>query len=37
MELAERAKKAAKEQTKPLLKLPDNLITKALAKAQEAI
>jgi hypothetical protein len=37
LDLAEKAKKATNEDTKPLLKVPDETVVKALAVAQQAI
>jgi hypothetical protein len=37
MDLVELAKKDEKEETKPILNIPDDIVTGALAKAQEAI
>ena len=37
IDLAEEAKRAEKERTKPILNVADNIVTLALAKAQEAI
>ena len=37
LDLAEKAKKATNEDTKPLLKVPDEAVVKALAVAQQAI
>ena len=37
MNLAEEAKRFEKQRTKPILNVPDNVVTTALAKAQAAI